>query len=90
MNDRRIRLVRIAPELLQEIITQGNELHCVVTEGLPLDATPRHSSFDPVNGCAVFVYEHESFAPVALGEEIPILRVTFETIEGLTEEGKEG
>lgn len=82
MKERRLVRVAIYNEFLLEWLTQGHEITLVkTTRGLPPDATFISSQFDDRTLTAFLIFEHESFAPVLVGSEIPYFDIQFTRYE---------
>lgn len=77
--DRRLVRVPISFPLLIELLTQGSRnmfsdrvgLAPICEQGLPADASFVGSYTDNATSCGYLVFHHSSFAPVALGAELP-------------------
>jgi hypothetical protein len=70
MNGRKLKLVRITPEALMEVLRKGSRCR-LVTEGLPPDADFRGCSFDFETQTFVIAVWSDSYEPVPVGEVIP-------------------
>lgn len=76
---RRLARVRVADEILAELMTQGYEverLKCV--EGLPPGALLIGSYPDGAKQSTYLIFAHESFAPVLPGHEAPEIHVSIQ------------
>ena len=79
MRERKLVRVLIVFPLLLEWLTQDNKIKGILetTQGLPSDALFISSYYDEKKMQAVLIFEHESFAPISYGEEIPYLEILF-------------
>lgn len=71
----RLRMVKIDPMLLTEMLRQGNRINAVVSEGIPTDAMCVGGSFDPNSSQIVIYFSHPLFDQVPYGGQIPEHRV---------------
>ena len=85
---RRLARVVVSREWLVQLMREGLEFTGVraTTRGIPKDAVFSHAFTNNFRGDVSFVFAHESFDPVEMGEEIPEIEVIFEVLE--YEEGK--
>jgi hypothetical protein len=78
---RRIVRVSLHSDLLAQMVIKGwavgrpERLECV--EGLPDGSKLVSSAYDVLRACCVLYFEHESFAPVPHGVEIPEVSVQY-------------
>ena len=75
----RHKIVWMAFEFLQEIITEGwsvDNVHCI--KGLPEGAVFVRSFTDEPRAVAGLVFQHPSFEPVEIGDRIPVLDIVYE------------
>jgi hypothetical protein len=77
----RYALVQIDLMLLQEIVTIGWNSNAECIEGVPVGARLVRTYTDEQRGVAGLVFEHESFAEIRLGAEIPPLEVVHRRVE---------
>lgn len=75
----RYAIVQISFGLLQELVTVGWTCNAKCSKGLPVGARLVRSYTDDRLGIGCLVFEHESFEPVKLGDEIPVLDVWHES-----------
>lgn len=76
----RVRQYRLDPAFIRMDLTQ-EEVHRRVKNGPPEDAAIADAGYDDRTGEYYLTLRHESFDPVAVGEEIPVETVTFEEID---------
>jgi hypothetical protein len=77
MRERRLVYVAVAFEFLLEMMAEGFTILGAnkTTKGLPKDAVFISSRFDEKTMAAYLLFEHESFEPVLIGSEIPIIDI---------------
>ena len=78
----RLAKVMMSHELFQEIMTEGWDAHWRCLEGLPEGAELVNTFFEGgrVGGTIHFVYHHESFEDVPVGDFMPEVMVVFKRI----------
>lgn len=81
MNERRLAKVCITQEFILMLLTEGYErIRPVRTvRGVPESAVHISTYYDHQTMYTYWVFEHPSFEPVPLGEEPPLIDVTFKT-----------
>lgn len=73
LHSRRRAILRATPEILVELC-KGSEAHTrVVANALPADARVTSTGIDPFSGGLLIVVESETFAPIEVGEQLPVL-----------------
>ncbi len=79
---RRLARVVVSREWLVGLMKEGLKFAGVkVKVGVPEDAVFSHAFTNNFRGDVSFVFAHESFDPVAMGEEIPEITVVFEIMD---------
>ncbi len=80
MRERRLVKVAMTSEFLFNLLTQDFEIEgsVRVKHGLPKDSVFIMSYFEDKTMTAYLVFEHETFAPVLVGSEIPFFDITLE------------
>jgi hypothetical protein len=72
-------MVEIAPEMLLEVLTDGNSIHAYITDGIPEAAMLHHCFYNEQNGTFCLVLWHQKFEAMTPGQEFPILKPTIST-----------
>jgi len=80
LTERRLVKVYIDQDYLIEFMTQGKEISRKVIEGIPADAILISSNFDHERFAAYFIFQHESFQKVYIGEEIPVMDIKVKNV----------
>lgn len=81
MKKRRLMKVQVSKWFWIDWMTQGfTNTGFVVNSGIPKGAEFVRAWHEDHTGHLFFVFHHESFAPVPLGAEIPLLEVTLHSL----------
>lgn len=72
---RRLRRIEVSPEFLTDLMREGGMRAAMVSHGIPDGARMVQMNVEPVTLMLSLYVEHESFAPVEVGREIPRLNV---------------
>jgi len=73
----RIKIVKITEPLFRQMLTEGNEIHAKVIEGLPEGAELVKTHYDQ-RGNLVLTYHHEDWEDVPFGAYAPEVGVLLE------------
>ena len=69
-NCNRLKIIRIAPEFISSLLTDGNEIHVRVTTGLPADAVIVGKGFDANRNCFYMTAQSETFPETVDGNPL--------------------
>ena len=74
---RKLMAVMVANYFLIQMLTEGWESDGLIkcTKGIPKDAEYIYHLYDPKCQAILFIFRHDSFRPLELGEEIPLMDV---------------
>jgi len=76
--DRRMILVPIDMDAVAKFIQSPNETKII--EGLPKTAKPIGVNYSPERQCFLFCFEDDSFEPTPMGEPLPIINITTDSL----------
>ena len=77
---RRIRKCAVSQLAFVTTARVGNEIHAVVTSGLPVGAKYVGSTFDDERLEAYLFYEHESFDEIEETDPVPTQEIVFKRL----------
>jgi hypothetical protein len=77
---RRVKILAISGNVLEELWRTGNKIQAEVTEGLPEDAKLLGINYRADSGVAALVFESKKFNKVAVGDIPPYIDVTLRTL----------
>jgi hypothetical protein len=76
----RVKRIPVTMDLLLNVFTTGQKIRAEIVQGIPLDSVIVRHAYDHATGFYWITIQNESFEPVKMGDEIPVLPIVCKTL----------